>query len=61
MILSYEVVYFVSLGCRIWWVLRQNLSVFVRAMKPKSRGLEQDDLLRRRLTDMIAMRHELVK
>ena len=30
-------------------------------MKPKSRGLEQDDLLRPRLTDMIDMRHELVK
>lgn len=30
-------------------------------MKPKSRGPEQDDLLRPRLSDMIAMRHELVK
>jgi transposase, IS5 family len=30
-------------------------------MKPKSRGTEQDDLLRPRLTDMIDMRHELVK
>jgi transposase, IS5 family len=30
-------------------------------MKPKSRRLEQDDLLRLRLTDMIDMRHELVK
>ena len=30
-------------------------------MKPKSRGPEQDDLLRPRLTDMIDMRHELVK
>ena len=30
-------------------------------MKPKSCGPEQDDLLRPRLTDMIDMRHELVK
>ena len=30
-------------------------------MKPKSRGPEQGDLLRPRLTDMIDMRHELVK
>lgn len=30
-------------------------------MKPKSHGPEQDDLLRPRLTDMIDMRHELVK
>jgi len=30
-------------------------------MKPKSRAPEQDDLLRPRLTDMIDMRHELVK
>jgi transposase, IS5 family len=30
-------------------------------MKPKSRGLERDDLLRPRLTDMIDIRHELVK
>ncbi|EKX59221.1 Mobile element protein [Rhodobacter sp. AKP1] len=30
-------------------------------MKPKSRGPEQADLLRPRLTDMIDMRHELVK
>src|SRR6056297_1977128 len=30
-------------------------------MKPKSRASEQDDLLRPRLTDMIDMRHELVK
>ncbi|MEM6544117.1 MAG: transposase, partial [Pseudomonadota bacterium] len=30
-------------------------------MKPRSRGPEQDDLLRPRLTDMIDMRHELVK
>lgn len=30
-------------------------------MKPKSRGPEQDELLRPRLTDMIDMRHELVK
>lgn len=30
-------------------------------MKPKSRSPEQDDLLRLRLTDMIDMRHELVK
>jgi transposase, IS5 family len=30
-------------------------------MKPKSRVPEQDDLLRPRLTDMIDMRHELVK
>jgi IS5 family transposase len=30
-------------------------------MKPKSRGPEQDDLLRPRLTDMIDMRHELVR
>jgi IS5 family transposase len=30
-------------------------------MKPKSRGPEQDDLLRPRLTEMIDMRHELVK
>ncbi|MEE4189348.1 MAG: hypothetical protein V2I76_12975 [Roseobacter sp.] len=30
-------------------------------MKPKSRGPEQHDLLRPRLTDMIDMRHELVK
>ena len=30
-------------------------------MKPKSRGPKQDDLLRPRLTDMIDMRHELVK
>ncbi|MDG3042440.1 IS5 family transposase [Roseicyclus marinus] len=30
-------------------------------MKPKSRGLEQDDLLRPRLTNMIDMRHALVK
>jgi IS5 family transposase len=30
-------------------------------MKPRSRGPEQDDLLRPRLGDMIDMRHELVK
>ncbi|MGB3553982.1 MAG: IS5 family transposase [Jannaschia sp.] len=30
-------------------------------MKPKSRALEQDDLLRPRLTDLIDMRHELVR
>ena len=30
-------------------------------MKPKSRGPEQGDLLRPRLTDMIDMRHELMK
>lgn len=30
-------------------------------MKPKSRTPEQNDLLRPRLTDMIEMRHELVK
>lgn len=30
-------------------------------MKPKSRGPEQDDLLHPRLTDVIDMRHELVK
>jgi len=30
-------------------------------MKPKSRGPEQDDLLRPRLTEMIDMHHELVK
>ena len=30
-------------------------------MKPKSRAPEQDDLLRPCLTDMIDMRHELVK
>lgn len=30
-------------------------------MKPKARGPEQDDLLRPRLTDIIDMRHELVK
>ena len=30
-------------------------------MKPKSRTPEQDDLLRPRLTDMIDMRHELVR
>ncbi len=30
-------------------------------MKPKSRAAEQDDLLRPRLTDMIDMRHELVR
>jgi transposase, IS5 family len=30
-------------------------------MKPKSHGPQQDDLLRPRLTDMIDMRHELVK
>ncbi len=30
-------------------------------MKPKSREPEQDDLLRPRLTDMIDMRHELVR
>jgi IS5 family transposase len=30
-------------------------------MKPKSRAPEQDDLLRPRLTDMIDMRHELVR
>ena len=30
-------------------------------MKPKSRGPEQGDLLRPRLTDMIDMRRELVK
>jgi transposase, IS5 family len=30
-------------------------------MKPKSRAPEQDDLLRPRLTDMIDLRHELVK
>ncbi len=30
-------------------------------MKARSRIPEQDDLLRRRLTDMIDMHHELVK
>ena len=30
-------------------------------MKPKTRSPEQDDLLRSRLTDMIDLRHELVK
>src|SRR6056297_1992513 len=30
-------------------------------MKPKSRGPEQDDLLRPRLIDLIDMRHELVR
>ena len=30
-------------------------------MKPKTRDIEQDDLLRPRLVDMIDMRHELVK
>ena len=30
-------------------------------MKARPRGSEQDDLLRPRLTDMIDMRHELVK
>jgi transposase len=30
-------------------------------MKPKSRAPEQNDLLRPRLTDMIDMRHELVR
>ena len=30
-------------------------------MKPKFRGPEQDDLLRPRLTDLIDMRHELVR
>jgi IS5 family transposase len=30
-------------------------------MRAKSRGPEQDDLLRRRLTDLIDMRHELVR
>jgi IS5 family transposase len=30
-------------------------------MKPKSRGPEQDDLLRPRLTDPIDMRHELAR
>lgn len=30
-------------------------------MKPKSRAPEQDDLLRPRLTDMIDLRHEMVK
>jgi IS5 family transposase len=30
-------------------------------MKPKTRQLEQDDLLRPRLVDLIDMRHELVK
>jgi len=30
-------------------------------MKPKTRAPEQDDLLRPRLSDMIDMRHELVR
>ena len=30
-------------------------------MKVRPRGPEQDDLLRPRLTDLIDMRHELVK
>ncbi|MDB2408061.1 IS5/IS1182 family transposase, partial [Jannaschia sp.] len=30
-------------------------------MKAKPRGPEQDDLLRPRLTDLIYMRHELVR
>jgi transposase, IS5 family len=30
-------------------------------MKPKKRTIEQDDLLRPRLVDIIDMRHELVK
>ena len=30
-------------------------------MKPKFRGPEQDDLLRPSLTDIINMRHELVR
>jgi len=41
--------------------LAQNPAISDRVMKPKSRGPEQGDLLRPRLTDMIDMRHELVK
>ena len=41
--------------------MAQNPAISDRVMKPKSLGPEQDDLLRPRLTDMIDMRHELVK
>lgn len=61
LILFYEVCFLVSRNCRIWDVLAQNLAISDRAVKPKSRVPEQDDLLRPRLTDMIDMRDELVK
>ena len=44
-----------------WQVYFQNPAISDRAMKPKSRDPEQDDVLRPRLTDMIDMRHEPVK
>ena len=40
--------------------MTQNPAISDGSVKPKSRGPEQDDLLRPRLTDMIDMRHELV-
>ena len=41
--------------------MSENLAISGAPMKPKSRSPEQDDLLRPRLTDMIDMRHELVR
>lgn len=41
--------------------MAQNPAILDRVMKPKSRGPEQDNPLRPRLTDMIDMRLELVK
>ena len=41
--------------------MAQNPAISHRAIKPKSRASEQDDLLRPRLIDRIDTRYELVK
>ena len=52
---------FLALACWVLYDLRRNPAISVPAMKHRPRALEQDDLLRPRLVDMIDPRHELVK
>ena len=41
--------------------MRRNPAILVLPMEHRPRAEEQDDLLRPRLVDMIAPRHELVR
>ena len=47
--------------CRISYYLGRNLANSRQDMKPRKPLVEQDDLLRARLVEIIDMRHELVK
>ena len=47
--------------CRISYYRGRNPAISSHDMKPRKPLLEQDDLLRARLVEMIDMRHELVK